>query len=97
LFATSAIVSSIFIDLYPNVMVSSTSAAFNLTVSGTASSDYALKTMTVVAAIFLPVILGYQAWNYYVFRSRVFSGPSDSADKQSRVEPPSPSSPVTAP
>jgi cytochrome bd ubiquinol oxidase subunit II len=66
----SAII-SIFVGLYPNVMVSSTSAANNLTVHNTASGGYALKAMTVVVIIFLPLVLAYQAWTYYVFRRRV--------------------------
>jgi cytochrome bd ubiquinol oxidase subunit II len=66
----SAIV-SIFVGLYPNVMVSSTGAANNLTVYNTASNGYALKAMTVVVIIFLPLVLAYQAWAYYVFRRRI--------------------------
>jgi cytochrome d ubiquinol oxidase subunit II len=62
---------SIFIDLYPNVMVSSTSPAYNLTVHNTASGGYSLKVMTVVVIILLPVVLAYQTWTYYVFRRRV--------------------------
>jgi cytochrome d ubiquinol oxidase subunit II len=27
--------------------------------------------MTVVAAIFTPIVLGYQAWTYWVFRRRL--------------------------
>ena len=66
----SAIV-AIFTALYPNVMVSSTSAANNLTAANTASPAYPLKIMSVVAIILLPVVLIYQAWTYYVFRRRV--------------------------
>jgi cytochrome bd ubiquinol oxidase subunit II len=62
---------AIFVDLYPNVMVSSTSAAYNLTVHNTASPSYALKEMTIVVVVFLPLVLLYQAWTYYVFRRRV--------------------------
>ena len=62
---------SIFVDLYPNVMVSSTSPAYNLTVHNTASGNYSLKAMTVVVIIFLPLVLAYQTWTYYVFRRRV--------------------------
>jgi cytochrome d ubiquinol oxidase subunit II len=69
----SAIV-SIFTGLYPNVMVSSTSAAYNLTVHNTASGAYSLKVMTVVALLLLPFVLGYQTWTYYVFRRRVSPG-----------------------
>jgi cytochrome d ubiquinol oxidase subunit II len=67
----AACVLSIFTDLYPNVMVSSTNAAYNLTVYNTASPPYTLKIMTVVTVILLPVVLAYQAWTYYVFRRRV--------------------------
>jgi cytochrome bd-type quinol oxidase subunit 2 len=70
----------IFVDLYPNVMVSTTNSAYNLTAHNTASGGYTLKVMTVVAIILLPVVLAYQSWTYYVFRRRVsrreFSAPS---------------------
>src|ERR1700722_5392556 len=64
-------IASIFVALYPNVMVSSTSPADNLTVHNTASTPYSLKAMTVVVVIFLPLVLAYQTWSYYVFRRRV--------------------------
>ena len=62
---------AIFVDLYPRVMVSSTSPAYSLTVYNTASGHYALAVMTVVVVIFLPFVLAYQTWTYYVFRRRV--------------------------
>ena len=62
---------AIFVGLYPNVMVSTTNAAYNLTVRNTASPAYSLKVMTVIALILLPVVLAYQTWSYYVFRRRV--------------------------
>jgi cytochrome bd ubiquinol oxidase subunit II len=67
----AACVLAIFVDLYPRVMVSSTSPAFSLTVHNTASGRYALTVMTVVVVIFLPFVLAYQAWSYYIFRRRV--------------------------
>jgi cytochrome d ubiquinol oxidase subunit II len=70
----AACVGSIFVDLYPNVMVSSTNPAYNLTVHNTASGAYSLKAMTVVVVVFLPLVLIYQAWTYYVFRKRVSAG-----------------------
>ncbi|HEY1509289.1 MAG TPA: cytochrome d ubiquinol oxidase subunit II [Solirubrobacteraceae bacterium] len=69
--AIAATVGSIFIDLYPNVMISSTNAAYNLTVSNSASGSYALKVMTVAAVLFSPLVLLYQGWTYHVFRARV--------------------------
>ena len=62
---------AIFTDLYPRVMVSSTSPAFSLTVNNTASGNYSLKVMTIVAVVALPFVLAYQAWSYYVFRRRI--------------------------
>ncbi|HEY1616758.1 MAG TPA: cytochrome d ubiquinol oxidase subunit II [Streptosporangiaceae bacterium] len=68
---------AIFVDLYPRVLVSSTSAAFSLTVTNTASGPYSLKVMSVVALVALPFVLGYQAWTYYVFRRRISADAPD--------------------
>ena len=76
--AIAATVGSIFIDLYPNVMVSSTNAAYNLTVNNAASGSYALKVMTIVAVIFFPLVLLYQGWSFHVFRGRL-QGPAGAA------------------
>jgi cytochrome bd-type quinol oxidase subunit 2 len=67
----AACILAIFVDLYPNLMVSSTSPAYNLTVHNAASTPYSLNAMTVVVVVFLPLVLIYQAWTYYVFRRRV--------------------------
>jgi len=66
---------TIFVDLYPRVMVSSTSAAYSLTAHNTASPPYSLKVTTVVALVLLPFVLGYQAWTYHVFRRRISDQP----------------------
>ncbi len=68
---TATCIASVFVGLYPNVMVSSTSHAYNLTVNNTASDPYSLKAMTVVVLFFLPLVVAYQTWTYYVFRRRV--------------------------
>ena len=73
--AIGGTVAALFANLYPHVMVSSTSTANNLSVSGAASSDYALKVMTVVAVVVTPVVLLYQGWSYWVFRARITAGP----------------------
>jgi cytochrome bd ubiquinol oxidase subunit II len=61
----------LFSSLFPNVMPSSISEAYNLTVYNASSTDYTLKIMTVVALFFVPVVLLYQGWTYWVFRQRV--------------------------
>jgi cytochrome d ubiquinol oxidase subunit II len=64
-------VAALFLHLYPNVMPSSTDAAYSLTVSNASSTDYTLTIMTVVAVIFTPLVLLYQGWTYWVFRKRI--------------------------
>jgi cytochrome bd ubiquinol oxidase subunit II len=76
---------ALFTDLYPNVMVSTTSHAYNLTVHNTASPGYSLKVMTVVVIILLPVVLAYQTWTYYVFRRRVSRSDFQSAPELSTL------------
>jgi cytochrome bd ubiquinol oxidase subunit II len=80
-FAIAAVVGQLFISLYPNVMVSSTNAAYNLTVNNSASGHYALVVMTITAVLFVPVILLYQGWSFHVFRGRL-SGPSQETDPE---------------
>jgi cytochrome d ubiquinol oxidase subunit II len=65
------ITATIFLNLYPRVMPSSLGAANDLTIWNASSSHYTLKVMTIVALIFTPVVLAYQAWTYWVFRKRV--------------------------
>ncbi|MNJ70941.1 Cytochrome bd-II ubiquinol oxidase subunit 2 [compost metagenome] len=64
-------IASVFIGLFPRVMVSSISDAFSLTVDNAASGQYSLKVMTIVSLTLLPFVLGYQIWSYFVFHKRV--------------------------
>ncbi len=64
-------VATIFTSLYPRVMVSSPNFGNSLTVAGASSAHYTLAVMSVVAVIFLPLVLLYQGWTYHVFRGRV--------------------------
>ena len=70
----------LFVNLYPHVMVSTTSPAYSLTAAGTASPPYTLKVMTVVAAVATPVVLAYQAWSFWVFRRRLH-GPASTPEE----------------
>jgi len=67
---TACSVAALFYAIFPNVLVSST-AENSLTVWNAASSAYTLKIMSIVAAFFVPVVLAYQIWSYYVFRRRL--------------------------
>jgi cytochrome bd ubiquinol oxidase subunit II len=66
-----ASVATLFVSLYPRVMVSSPNFANSLTVSGAASAHYTLAVMSVVALISVPLVLLYQGWTYHVFRARI--------------------------
>lgn len=66
---------TVFMSLFPRVMISSIDPAFDLTIYNAASSPYTLKIMTIVAVSTIPFVLAYQAWTYWVFRKRI--SPSD--------------------
>ncbi len=62
---------TVFMGLYPRVMVSSLNPDWSLTIYNASSSPYTLKVMSFVALIFVPLVLLYQAWSYWVFRKRI--------------------------
>ncbi|MEW6028931.1 MAG: cytochrome d ubiquinol oxidase subunit II [Chloroflexota bacterium] len=60
-----------FTMTFPNVMLSSTNPDWSLTIYNASSSQYTLTVMSIVALIFVPIVLVYQGWTYYMFRKRV--------------------------
>jgi len=60
-----------FVSMFPRVMISSTNPDYSLTIYNASSSPYTLKAMSIVALIFIPIVLAYQIWSYWVFRERV--------------------------
>jgi cytochrome d ubiquinol oxidase subunit II len=64
---------------FPNVMLSSTDPTYSLTIYNASSSQYTLTVMSIIALIFVPIVLAYQGWTYYMFRKRV------STDKKTLV------------
>jgi cytochrome d ubiquinol oxidase subunit II len=71
LLTIALVTATIFLNLYPRVLVSSTATANDLTIWSTSSTHYTLVVMTVVALFLTPVVLVYQGWTYYVFRHRI--------------------------
>ncbi|ALX04507.1 cytochrome d ubiquinol oxidase subunit II [Aeromicrobium erythreum] len=67
----AAVVVMLFTALFPDVMVSSLDPSWSLTTTNAASTPYTLTIMTWVAAAFTPLVVGYQAWSYWVFRRRI--------------------------
>jgi cytochrome d ubiquinol oxidase subunit II len=66
----AALFAMLFAWTFPNAMPS-TGPGGDLTLAAASSSPYTLKVMTVVAVLFTPLVLAYQAWTYWVFRRRV--------------------------
>ncbi|MGY1710274.1 cytochrome d ubiquinol oxidase subunit II [Geodermatophilus sp. SYSU D00758] len=64
---------TVFIALFTRgeVLPSTLDPDFGLDLRESAAQPETLELMTWVGGIFLPLIIGYQIWNYYVFRERV--------------------------
>lgn len=61
----------LFGSLFPDLLPSTTDPDHGLTVYNASSAEYTLTVMTWVAVVFLPLVLLYQSWSYWVFRKRV--------------------------
>jgi len=75
-FATMAVtiglaVASLFAALFPAVMPASNDPAHSLTIANASSSTYTLTVMSWVALVFVPLILAYQGFTYWIFRKRI--------------------------
>lgn len=68
-----------FTLMFPRVMVSSLDPAWSLTIYNSSASPQALGVMSIVALIFIPIVVAYESWSYYIFRKRI------KADKESLV------------
>ena len=58
----------LFGALYPAVLPSLLDPAFDLTVANAASAPYTLGVLSWIGAAFLPLVVLYQSWSYWVFR-----------------------------
>ena len=65
------LIASVFIGMFPRVMISTLGEANNLTIINAASGSYTLKVMSYFSLTLLPFVLAYQGWSYYVFRQRI--------------------------
>ena len=59
------------IGLYPKMLPSNIDVAYSLTAHSSASSPQTLKIMLMVVVLFLPVVLAYQIWAYFLFKGEV--------------------------
>jgi len=60
--------------LFPNLLPSNIDPASNLTIYNSSSSLMTLQIMTVVALVFVPIVIAYKIWVYRVFRAPVSEG-----------------------
>ena len=59
------------VGLFPNMIPSNLDSAYSLTIYNSSSSPYTLKIMTIVAFIFVPIVIAYKIWVYRIFRAPV--------------------------
>ena len=59
------------IGLFPNLIPSSLDPLYSLSIYNSSSSPYTLRIMTVVAFIFVPIVIAYKTWVYRIFRDKV--------------------------
>ena len=67
----TAVILGLFTSPFPSVIVSSTDFAYSLTVGNSASQHSTPVVMTVVALVFIPLVLLYQGRTHHVFSARV--------------------------
>lgn len=62
---------TIFMALFPYLMISNIDAAFSMSIEAAASTEKTLVLMTWMAAFTMPLVLAYQGWTYWIFRKRL--------------------------
>ena len=72
--ASSAMIALLLISaafgIYPNLLISTTDPAYNLTIFNAASEQNTLTVTLIVAAIGIPFVLLYTTGVYYIFRGK---------------------------
>jgi cytochrome d ubiquinol oxidase subunit II len=67
------IIATVGLSMFPIILPSSTNPNHSLAVFDASSSRATLRTMLIVTAFFLPIILAYTAWVYKVLWGKVSS------------------------
>jgi cytochrome d ubiquinol oxidase subunit II len=60
-----------FLLMFPRLMNSSLNPAWSLTIYNASASPYSMAVMSIISLIFIPLVLAYEGWSYYIFRKRV--------------------------
>jgi cytochrome d ubiquinol oxidase subunit II len=67
----AAVVVLLFGSLYPNLLPSTLAGEWNVTIYNGSSTPYTLGIMSWASLTLVPLVIGYQAWTYWVFRRRI--------------------------
>ncbi len=59
------------LGMFPNIIISSIDPAYSVSVLNGASSHLTLTIMFIVVLLGVPVVIGYQAWVYWVFSHKI--------------------------
>lgn len=62
---------TIFAGLFPVALRSIVDPAYDLTLAAAASGPYTLGLLSWIGVAFLPLVIAYQSWSYWVFRRRL--------------------------
>jgi cytochrome d ubiquinol oxidase subunit II len=85
--ASSATIAAVILtagfSMFPFMMPNSSNPDMSLTLWDASSSHYTLEIMFFVAMVFVPTILAYTAWSFYVMRGRLSE--QDVTDGSSRT------------
>lgn len=69
--AIAGAVAWVFAGMAPNALKSSIDPAYSLSIEWASSTQPTLTVMIVVTLIFVPIVLAYTVWSYWVFRGRI--------------------------
>ena len=67
----------VFVGLFPRLLVSTLDPSFSLTIYNSAASPGTLRLMSIIVLIFLPLVMLYQSWTYWIFRKRLSTDSPD--------------------
>jgi cytochrome d ubiquinol oxidase subunit II len=59
------------IGLYPNLFPSNVDSIYSMTAHNSSASPLTLKIMLIVVLIFIPVVIAYQVWAYFMFSDQL--------------------------
>jgi cytochrome bd ubiquinol oxidase subunit II len=59
------------LSLFPKLVPSSIDLSFSLTIYNASSTPRTLETMTIIALIGVPIVVGYTIWMYRIFKGKV--------------------------